>query len=681
MSEDETPESDAATSSEQAAPSSEPSGPDEDIESDETLQQTATTIINVMRMQAENAAFGTATGGRPPSTGTLDVGAVGDALVAFRGSDAFERAQKILIDQWLVVIVGHQATGRYSAALGLLTDWPATPASSVQSLSPTTSVHDLAEPGLVKPGRRYLVHDIRGDGRASAEQRHDLSRLRPALRKAQSRLVVTAEPGALSTSDFGDVLVEWVPPACVEILQSHLTTAGVTLAPDDLDRARRHASTLARPHEVAAFVARIQARGLTEAMNLQSEIDCRQVTDWLDDPNRTVADRLTLTAACFLAGVPEHVFERCVARLNQLFHEHGGGVTEPVGQSALDVEKPWTRLDGLLRSMPSARFGERQVEFCSPYLGDYAIAEIWRRYGYRLIEPVRQWVDELVADTSLDVRTQAPFAVARLAESRWTEVEESFLVPWANDTLAHRLAAVNVLSAMASSEQLAPRALQLAIAWSDRQGQRRAMTAALALGGPLSTRYPQPTFEQLWALTARAQRIAAVARVALSLMLTCASAEPAQALRTLRYTVGALNWAMANQTPVGRRASTGAVANILAAPKLGSADLVIAELLQVDPEHAIEPIGILLAEVLASGPHHHGGVDVLRRLLNEIADRPENVSVADRLGDAVRRRWDPDQRQVLLPQVELALGLSQEEADLNGNVIRSFIRSIGRSGG
>jgi hypothetical protein len=666
-----------------APPADEPAGEDEDLEpDDETLRQSATTIINIMRLQAQNAPIGVTADSRSRSTGTIKAHEIRITLTAFRASDAFRRAQKVLADEHLVVLVGNQASGRYTAAIGLLADWPAlTPDTIVNSLSPTTSVGDLAETGIIKRGRRYLVHDIRGDGHASAEQRHNLSRLRPTLIETRSRLVITAEPGTLSPSDFGDLVVEWKPPGGAEIFDEHLATGGLSLASADLDRAQEYAAGLSRPAEIAAFVTRIRDGGLEAAMSLQSEVDRRHVADWLDDQSLALADKLTLAAACFLNGVPEHVFERCLARLDQLFREHGGRITDPATSQPDNVDKPWTRLDGLLRTVASAeRFGERQVEFCSPYMRAHALAEVWNRYSHRLIEPVRTWIHELAGDISVDVRIQTAFGVARLAERWWQDVEESFLVPWANGTQLHRLAAVNLLSAMTASDELAPRALQLALAWSENQGPRRAMTAALALGGPLSSRYPQATFNQLWYLTSRASRIAAAARVGLSLMLTGAAEVPHHALRTLRYTVDALDWALDNLPALERRDSVSAVGVILTAPRLRSDELVIAELLRTDPE-SVEPIGILIAEVLASGPHHHGGVDLLRKLLIQFAEEAEHVALAGRLGRIVLDRWTPGQRAVLGPQLKRALEMSEEEAELARDVISSFIRSIDRSEG
>src|SRR5689334_21546224 len=81
-----------------AAPPSEPNGSDQDIDSDETLKQSATTIINVMRMQAQNAAFGTDASTPLKATGTVEATTIQAALTAFRSSEAFQRAQKIIVD-------------------------------------------------------------------------------------------------------------------------------------------------------------------------------------------------------------------------------------------------------------------------------------------------------------------------------------------------------------------------------------------------------------------------------------------------------------------------------------------------------------------------------------------------------------------------------------------------------
>jgi hypothetical protein len=289
MSEEEaqTPKAEDKPPPERAEPEAGPHEAEEIGSADEeTILQNASTIVNIMGMKTEGAWFGPGGAGRGPSTGTIKAAVIRNMLRAFCTCDAFRQAQRVLAEHGMVVLVGGQGSGRYTAAIALLAGWPALGHdASVVSLSPTSAVRDLAERAGGKERRCYLVHDLRSDGRPSADQRFELTRLRHRLSQASSRLVVTAEATMVSRRDFDELIVPWSPPDGSAILEEHLGAGGPCLEAADVARAKKYASELTRPCDVVAFVGRISRDGIDAAMLSQRTVDREYVANWFDDHN------------------------------------------------------------------------------------------------------------------------------------------------------------------------------------------------------------------------------------------------------------------------------------------------------------------------------------------------------------------------------------------------------------
>ena len=285
----------------------------------------------------------------------------------------------------------------------------------------------------------------------------------------------------VARGDFADLVVNWAPPDGGAVFDQHLACSGRQWNwPTRPPAPAVYAAGLSRPAEVAGFVRRL-ADGLDEAMHSQVEADREEARNWFEDKSRTLSAELAVAAACFLHRVPERTFERCLARLQELVGEYDQDERAP-GVAGLTLDRSreeWAGDSGLITTIEGeGRFGERLVAFRSPHLRQHVLFEIWNRYGYGLIQPLRDWIDLLVADTALEVRLQTAAGSTLLAEGRWWEVKESFLDRWSTDLFVRRAAAANTLSMMSGSEVLAPVALEVALGWLDRtQGPRRAMTA------------------------------------------------------------------------------------------------------------------------------------------------------------------------------------------------------------
>ncbi|WP_155369056.1 hypothetical protein [Catellatospora vulcania] len=644
------------------------------------LRFEAQTITNIFGgVHAGAANFGGAhQTGWARTTGPVDSAQMDAILRDFVRPGPYEQALKVLHRAGLVVLVGEEGIGKRAGALALLRD-AASGQDSVLALSPSYDFAQLAAYPHLKPGRGYLVQDMRGDGRSSPEQRFEIERLTRVLQAKQLRLVITAQPRSLSRTDLGDLVVDWDPPDLVDLFQRLLRRSGLKLSPADERRARAHLDTLCQPRQVAEFVDRLP-QGVEAAMRSQSEQARQEASAWLEDSTRTDAEVLVAAAACFLSDLPERLFEQGVARLQQIVREHVGfdgpaARGEPVTseQRLPQSRRLWAGRTGLVVTAGAGTStDERRVAFRVPELRAHTIAEIWARYGHELLEPLRRWIRELAQDPSVEIRAQVAYGLSLLAKVNWSEVRESFLTQLSDGVAAERVTAAFTLSMMCADEDLASIALETALGWSENSGQRRAMTSAIACGGPMGVSHLGKAFEQLWYMTTRGAQIARVARTSLSL-LTSGAEEAGRAMAVLRTTVDALHWVIRNGGALKRREALWTVLEILAAESFAAEELVIVRLMR-DRDDAYPAVGTLLAAVLESGPHRHGAVNVLRRIITTLSGYDQGHLIAGRLGDAVFAHWPS--HDLLRQQIRRELALSAKEAETARLVVHHFLTGL-----
>ena len=161
--------------------------------------------------------------------------------------------------------------------------------------------------------------------------------------------------------------------------------------------------------------------------------------------------------------------------------------------------------------------------------------ELNRRFGEDLWTPVHDWLFDLADQPFGEAQVAAGYGLALLAGYALGEVEATYLHPWSAGNLRNRLMAVSTLWAMAEDERLAPAALRITVSYVRNQGQERAITAALALGGPLGQRHPSEAMRWLWVLSQRGERVGRVARTAISQMFAAESEADIEKSRVVRY--------------------------------------------------------------------------------------------------------------------------------------------------
>jgi hypothetical protein len=246
---------------------------------------------------------------------------------------------------------------------------------------------------------------------------------------------------------------------------------------------------------------------------------------------------------------------------------------------------------------------------------------------------------------------------------------------------------------MSDDDRIASLALRTAMTWGENQGLNRAITSAVALGGPLGLRFPGESMRRLCFLALRAQRIGAVARLSLAfLFANAADRDPETAADVLTMVRSELAKAAGPgarvakhaRTPISStvtdplidsqstdetgseeryergwtirvaRAARHMVVAVLGAPQLNSDDPVSALVLCTQPDN-VQVLGELWADVLCSAPHRPGAIDALRRTLRALEHDQTATHAVARLGAAIRAEMPDSHRRLRIPELNRAM--------------------------
>lgn len=386
-------------------------------------------------------------------------------------------------------------------------------------------------------------------------------------------------------------------------------------------------------------------------------------------PAPSAAELLPLAALAFLEGVPERTFEKEYAALTVHVRdwEQSGetSVVEPDGS-------PGGALGGTVAQQSRFRWRERAVGlvttgyrtassgdtarrercllFTAPGVRELVIEELHDLYGYELWYPLRLWLSDLARQGDLDTRTEVARGVAILARHALVEVDEQLLKAWSDGLTSERVTAALALQFMCD-EDLASQALHIVLGWVDRSGPGRAVTAAMALTGPLGALYRLEALNQLWFLMLRGERIAFSARRALVLLLQTVEQDPERVLFILRY----LRTVIVKSAPGSRERSVvlGTVVQLLEADGLQTPEPVTVVLLRSVPD-SVRHLGSLWADVLNSS-NRSRAVRALCRTLDGLKDDPAVTGAVRELGEAMRNAMNRRQWAALCHHLSIAL--------------------------
>ncbi|MFI6822965.1 hypothetical protein ACIBJE_18700 [Micromonospora sp. NPDC050187] len=595
--------------------------------------------------------------------GRIPAAEVDHALRYFVRPDGHRRAEALLDQFRIVFLVGGPGIGRRTGALQLLRGRTGA-GGRIVGLSPAITLAQLNEYDFVQ-GRGYVVLDWLGEKREVAVQAFDARRLGERLNRLGAHLVFTTNQQNLGWSD-DDLTVPWSPPETGKVLDRYLDL-GNPLDAEAAERIRCRVAELRLPGEMVRLLDRL-GQGVDVALAEAEHHERNRVAKWFAETT-SWSDLLRVTALAFVHGLPERKFEEAHARLCEVDRAEelarSGNALPPVPETSarepLQERRNLYRDGGLVTRRtgvdPADDLGwaERRVEFVAAGMREYVLHELYE-CGYRLWRPLRTWIDELATSRDTEVRLQLALGMALLARNHDAAPQvRDILVGWAKGRAATRFTAMSVLSCMAADDTLAPIALQLVLNWSDGKGQGPAVTAAMALGGPLGIRYHTEAEPWLWHLSTRGKPIRDLAVRSLGLLFCTAAADPGAATLLLKRLRVRLRRTL-TQAPEPRIAwhATNAVLEVLSVEHLERAEPVVAYLLRQRWE-AIEPVGALWAEALRSLPHRSSAIAALRLTLECLASHVGAEPTVRELGAVLHRQSTEAERVRLRRDLTQAL--------------------------
>ncbi len=658
---------------------------DADTNGDQGFGPTAT-VINNFYAEVGAHTVGVSGGGSQVGrvvrreSGMLVAADIRRALRHYLQPEPFGRARETLTAQHLVVLAGPEGCGKKAGTLELArTTCP--DAESYTVFPPTRSLPELAGYKNYRHGQVYLLHDwvpVSADPGSAA--RYDLSQLTARLTAAGAYMAITFEGDARLRLLLGDLCVPWSHPDPVMLLD-HCTQVApdLRLSEDERQQLRARATEIRSPRLIVRLTE-AAAGGLTAALAEAGESENSAVATWFG--SRPARGRVwSVTALAFLSGVSERRFERQLAVLTPARTPGSAALTgteqrdgpaddDPFPQTQWDLVNDVGIGEFITTHDPAAPVGfEHRPSFRTRSCRLQVMTELNRRFGDELWGPVRDWLCALADQPFGETQIAAGYGLALLARSALEEVEASYLTPWSAGDLKKRLMAVSVLWSMAEDDQLAPAALKIAVSWVRNQGQERAITAALALGGPLGYRYPSEAMRWLWGLAQRSQRIGRVARTAISQLYTVESEAELEKGIVVRFALQKIRPILKAGSPVHeRRAALAAVTSILGTRQASTGMPATANVLRTRPAD-VRPLGELWAATLNSVPHRLDAVRALHAALAALADGPDAAELASRLGTAILPRLTSRTIEVL----EMALPDPDRAEETSAAVVAAFL--------
>lgn len=659
--------------------------PDHDNGADGGYEQAASVINNFYAEVSTHNVGVSGTGGqlaRPAirrESGLLPATQASEALRYYLRPAPFSKALKTLTERHLVALVGPEGCGKKAGTLELARI--ACPdAESYTVLPPTRSLPELASYKHYRSGQAFLLHDwvpVSTDVKSVAT--FDLEQLAARLAGADAYLAITFENSSRLQVLLATICVPWSVPEPTALLEHCAGKVELRLNDDESKRLRARAAEIRSPRLVIRL-AETAVSDIATALAEVKETENSAVTAWF------TADLArwkvwAVTALTFLSGVRERKFERLLAALTDIGgigsarpdddeHRDEPDDDQPFPQSRWALAKEAGLEEFLAERHPVAPVGsEHRPAFRSKAHRLHFMTELNLRFGDELWTPVRDWLFMLADQPFGEAQVAAGYGLALLARRTLLEVEATYLTPWAAGNLRQRLMAVNVLWAMAEDDLCAPAALRIAVGWVRNRGQERAITAALAFGGPLGERYPSEALRWLWMLARRGERIRPVANTAIGQLFAVEAQADLEKGAVIRFVLQKIRSVLAADAPASeRRAALAVVNTVLGVTQLGSEAPVVASVLRTRSAD-FRPLGELWAAVLNSVPHRQAAITTLHDTLAALTDGVNSLELAARLGAMILPRLTTRSFDVL----ELALPDPERSRELSVSIIDAFL--------
>jgi hypothetical protein len=308
-----------------------------------------------------------------------------------------------------------------------------------------------------------------------------------------------------------------------------------------------------------------------------------------------------------------------------------------------------------------------------PGLADTGIPESWSRSGdtdqaasCEQLGAITQFYRQSAPEQAV---LSAAVGLAIVARTALGHVRDSYLTPWSAGHVRHKLMAVSVLSAMAEDQQLTDAALDIAINWARRRGQERAVTAAIAFGGPLGQRHLAEALRWLWALAARDERTAQVASLAFGQLFAFEAGLNSDKSAVATFLVRKVRPLLKPEAAAHDRRTALAVVDVtLSAAQGNYSTPAVASLIRTSQAN-LRLVAELWAAALNSVPHRRMAVIALHLTLAALTDDAESAELAVSLGRAMLPRLTARTSEVL----ELTLPDPQRTEAISGRLIAAFL--------
>jgi len=656
-------------------------------------QQAAQVINNFYAEVAANTVGVSGSAGsssRPAlrrESGVLAVAQVEEALRYYFEPAPFGQALKTFTERHLIALTGPEGCGKKAGTLRLahLLD-PG--AESFTILPPTRSLPELAAYKGYRQGRVFLLHDwvpVSTDLKSVAA--YDLEQLMGRLITTDAYMAITFESLGHFQALMGEICVPWSAPDPAALLQRCADKlSGLKLSESEHQQLLVRADELRSPRLIIRL-AESAVDGAATALAEAGETENSAVAAWFNaSPERWKV--WAIAALLFLSGIRERRYERLLAQLRETATGPHSPDDEPKDEPKDEDPFPQARWrlanDASLGTFisdrdPAAPVGsEHRPAFRTKAYRLQFMTELNIRCGDDLWTPVRDWLFALADQPFGDAQIAAGYGLALLARRALAEVEDTYLTRWSAGNLKERLMAVNVLWSMAEDDLCAPAALRIAVSWVRNRGQERAITSALAFGGPLGERYPSEAMRWLWVLTQRGARVSLVASTAMSQLFAMEAEADLEKSTVARFVLRKIRPMLRpyDHRGVSTRAVTArerhaalSVANsLLGTTQSLSGIPVIASVLRTRSAD-FAPLGELWAAVLNSVPHRQPAIRALHGTLATLTKDSKSEEIATRLGAVIVPRLTPRSLQVL----KLALPNPERAEEISAAVIAAFL--------
>lgn len=426
----------------------------------------------------------------------------------------YEKVKQILNDHHILLLYGNAHHGKRATAIYLTISL--LQSEEVFEIDPT--IENL---GLFKSEKKhgYIIDNITFEGirKLNQAQTNNLSQ---HLKTQESYLVITIDNLTSSAKQsLEDYIFEW---SCLNhrsesdnVLEKHLIWYLRTsqFSRDNYSEILQNQSVCelldkgllpGQIDKLAGLLSKVVKGNLNleESVAHFCSIASQQVEIWFDE-HQTIEERTDMISLAVLSGTNYEYFREASnnLRLNLQSLEKPTDkepVNRPDNKRSKFLEEFGAKIE---YGYENKHYGEIKVELIELKNQEFqrsVLSYIWQEYD-QWREPILKWLNNLGLHSNMGVKFRTAAALGQLSIYAFGHVIDQVLQPWAKSSNQEqqRLAAL-ALSIPLSEDELAPQVLKLIRHWSTlKNSPKLQMTAIIAYGGYIGTRFPEAAFRDL----------------------------------------------------------------------------------------------------------------------------------------------------------------------------------------